>query len=115
MTRAIRVSNVSTRSSASRVIRSRAWAFVLARQKVLERLVGIGTSSGAMAERRVQIARFSLPYSYYDSVAGAHLTLSELDAFLLNELAARCSARSATLRRCGLHSKGRGLRSRVAS
>ncbi|HET9988500.1 MAG TPA: insulinase family protein [Kofleriaceae bacterium] len=65
-------------------------AFVLARQKVLERLAVSENDSSAVTSRLVLLARFGLPDSFYDHVAQdvARLTLPELHGFLLHELPA---------------------------
>ena len=64
-------------------------AFVLGRQKVLESLLVNLTSSEATATRLAFLARFGLPDDYYDSLAKAvaRMTLPELHAFLVRELA----------------------------
>jgi len=65
-------------------------AFVLARQKVLERLAVGDNDSSVIADRLELLARFSLPDSFYDRVAQdvAKLTLPELHAFMIHELPA---------------------------
>jgi zinc protease len=64
-------------------------AFVLGRQKVLESLLVNATSSETVATRLAFLARFGLDDGYYDTLAKAvaRLTLPELHAFLLRELA----------------------------
>jgi predicted Zn-dependent peptidase len=63
-------------------------AFVLARQKVLERLLVGGTGSLGVIERLEAAARFDLPDDFYDEVAKhvAALTLEAMPAFIAAEL-----------------------------
>lgn len=64
-------------------------AFVLGRQKVLESLLGNAETTGALANRLAFLAQFGLEDSYYDALGNnvARLTLTELHAFLVRELA----------------------------
>lgn len=64
--------------------------FVLARQKVLERIEVGANDSGAMADQLAMFARFNLDDSFVTNVAGdvAKLTLKDLHAFFRKELAA---------------------------
>jgi zinc protease len=64
-------------------------AFVLGRQKVLESLLVNVTSKAAISTRLAFLARFGLDDNYYDRLANAvaRLTLPELHAFLVHELA----------------------------
>ena len=63
---------------------------MLARQKVLESLLVNVTSSAGLADRLAYLARFELSDDYFDMVANAvsQLTLPQLHAFLVTELAA---------------------------
>ncbi len=65
-------------------------AFVLGRQKVLETLLANTTSTAAVADRLAFLARFGLDDDYYDTLANgvASLTISDLHAFVVRELAA---------------------------
>ncbi len=65
-------------------------AFVLGRQKVMESLLGNAETTGSLANRLAFLAQFGLDDSYYDALgtAVARLTLPELHAFLVQELAA---------------------------
>lgn len=64
-------------------------AFVLGRQKVLESLLVNVTTTEAVATRLGFLAQFGLDDTYYDTLANAvaRLTLPELHAFLVRELA----------------------------
>lgn len=64
-------------------------AFVLGRQKVIESLLGNVVTSDSLADRLAFLAQFGLDDSYYDALgaAVAKLTLPELHAFLVKELA----------------------------
>jgi zinc protease len=64
--------------------------FVLARQKVLERLLAGVADSHEIAQRLTWLTRFHLPEAYYDQLARdvAKLTLSQLPAFIAAELPA---------------------------
>ncbi len=64
-------------------------AFVLGRQKVLESLLVDGATTNAVANRLAFLARFGLDDDYYNRLANAmaRLTLTELHAFLVRELA----------------------------
>ena len=64
-------------------------AFVLGRQKVVESLLVNVTTTEAVATRLSFLARFGLDDDYYTTLANAvaKLTLPELHAFLLRELA----------------------------
>jgi zinc protease len=66
-------------------------AFVLARQRVLERLLVQTTSSAAVVERLVLLARFHAPDDYFNHVAQdvAKLTLSRMASFVATELDAQ--------------------------
>lgn len=65
-------------------------SFVLARQKVLERLLVSSTDSLTMAERLVTIAKFDLPEDFYDRLPNqvAAVTLADMNKFLVEELPA---------------------------
>ncbi len=65
-------------------------AFVLGRQKVLESLLVNVSSTEAVATRLAFLARFELDDDYYNTLAKAvaRLTLSDLHAFVVHELAA---------------------------
>ena len=62
---------------------------MLGRQKVLESLLVNVTSTKSVATRLAFLARFGLGDDFYDTLfnAVAHLTLPELHAFLVRELA----------------------------
>ena len=64
-------------------------AFVLARQKVIESLLGGATDSGAIADRLAWMARFHLADDFYDHLARdvAKLTLADMAPFVTAELA----------------------------
>jgi predicted Zn-dependent peptidase len=64
-------------------------AFVLGRQKVLESLLVNVETTEAVANRLAFLAQFGLADNYYDTLAKAvaRLTLPELHAFLVRELA----------------------------
>ena len=63
-------------------------SFVLARQKVLERLLLGATDSYAVAEQLSYMARFDLDDDFFDEVVGnvVKLTLKDFHAFLRHEL-----------------------------
>ncbi len=64
-------------------------SFVLARQKVLDRLLAATTDSSAMASRFALQARFDLPDNFDDKVASevAQLTLATFHPFVASDLA----------------------------
>ncbi len=64
-------------------------AFVLGRKKVVESLLANVTTTDAIATRIAFLAQFGLADDYYDGLAKAvaRLTLPELHAFLIRELA----------------------------
>ncbi|HLL25506.1 MAG TPA: hypothetical protein VK427_25390, partial [Kofleriaceae bacterium] len=65
-------------------------AFVLARQKVIERMLVNSTSSAEVISQLAYLARFDLPDSFYDIMARdvASLTLADFHPFLVKELPA---------------------------
>ncbi|GEM_PF-5944678 len=64
-------------------------AFVLGRQKVIESLLVNMTTTEGVADRLAFLARFGLDDDYFDTLANgvARLTLADLHAFLVRELA----------------------------